>query len=73
MEWGDGFSNRAVMYQAGPGDVVYIPGGWWHETRSLTPSLTIRIGFAEETVAPEGCLVETESKRLFMRVERVAS
>jgi len=29
----------------GPGDALYIPRGWWHYVRSLTPSLTVNFWF----------------------------
>ena len=29
----------------GPGDALYIPAGWWHFVRSLTPSLTVNFWF----------------------------
>ncbi len=50
--WGGGFGRNSVFVATGPGDMLYIPGGWWHETRSLTPSLAIRIGLAERTRPP---------------------
>ena len=29
----------------GPGDALYIPPGWWHYVRSLTPSFTVNFWF----------------------------
>jgi lysine-specific demethylase 8 len=29
----------------GPGDILYIPAGWWHFVRSLTPSFSINFWF----------------------------
>lgn len=49
--WGEGFSSAVGSVETGPDTAIYIPGGWWHETRSLTNSLTFRIGIAERTVA----------------------
>lgn len=52
--WGEGFGPAAPVVETAAGTALYIPGGWWHETRSLTPSLTFRIGIAERTVARPG-------------------
>jgi ribosomal protein L16 Arg81 hydroxylase len=29
----------------GPGDVLFIPRGWWHYVRSLTPSFSVNFWF----------------------------
>lgn len=29
----------------GPGDALYIPAGWWHYVRSITPSFTVNFWF----------------------------
>lgn len=36
-----------VTYDAllGPGDVLFIPKGWWHYVRSLTPSFSLNCWF----------------------------
>jgi hypothetical protein len=34
--------HEAVL---GPGDMLYIPRGWWHYVRSLTPSMSINFWF----------------------------
>jgi len=49
--WGEGFNSAVPAVETGPDVAIYIPGGWWHETRSLTASLTFRVGIAERTVA----------------------
>lgn len=49
--WGGGFNSAIEPIATGPDTALYIPGGWWHEVRSLGPSLTLRIGIAERTVA----------------------
>ncbi|UZK65875.1 JmjC domain-containing protein [Sphingomonas sp. M1-B02] len=49
--WGSGFNSAVPVVETAADCVLYIPGGWWHETRSLTPSLTFRVGIAERTVA----------------------
>ncbi|HLP35080.1 MAG TPA: cupin-like domain-containing protein [Amoebophilaceae bacterium] len=35
--------NDVVLFQTvlKPGDVLYIPQGWWHDIRSLTPSISV--------------------------------
>lgn len=49
--WGEGFNSAVPIVETAADVAIYIPGGWWHETRSLTSSLTFRIGIAERTTA----------------------
>jgi ribosomal protein L16 Arg81 hydroxylase len=49
--WGEGFNSAVPVVETAADTAIYIPGGWWHETRSLTPSLTFRVGIAERTIA----------------------
>jgi lysine-specific demethylase 8 len=41
--------RRTVLYAGtvGPGDVVFIPRGWWHDIRSRTPSVSLNHWFGE--------------------------
>lgn len=41
--------RRIVLYAgtAGPGDVLFIPRGWWHDIRSRTPSVSLNHWFGE--------------------------
>jgi hypothetical protein len=44
---------RANVYRAvvGPGDLVYIPRGWWHYLRSESPSISINHWFGPQIPA----------------------
>ncbi len=35
-----------LVADLGPGDVVYIPRGWWHHVRSLEPSISVNFWWA---------------------------
>jgi lysine-specific demethylase 8 len=32
----------------GPGDSLYMPSGWWHYVRSLTPSISVNFWFEKD-------------------------
>lgn len=32
---------RPITIDVGPGDLFYLPGRWWHQVRTLTPSVSI--------------------------------
>jgi len=36
---------RSVVAELGPGDALYIPRGWWHQVRALTPSCSVNFWF----------------------------
>lgn len=64
LRWGEGFNAAVPVIETVANTAIYIPGGWWHETRSITPSLTIRIGIAERTVARATEHIATGSSHL---------
>lgn len=35
----------------GPGDSLYMPSGWWHYVRSLTPSISVNFWFEKDPEA----------------------
>jgi hypothetical protein len=35
----------------GPGDVIYVPGGWWHDVTTLEPSITVTWNFVHRNAA----------------------
>jgi hypothetical protein len=39
---------KALAGIIGPGDLVIIPPGWWHDVFSLSPSITINYNFVHE-------------------------
>src|SRR5205085_10377623 len=41
-----GSSSRVVLLR--PGSSLYVPRGWWHETRSSVNSLALTIGLAPQ-------------------------
>jgi Cupin-like domain len=34
---------RGVRFQLHPGEMLFVPGGWWHTARILNPSVTVSI------------------------------
>jgi ribosomal protein L16 Arg81 hydroxylase len=38
-------SAQYVDTVLGPGDALYIPAGWWHYVRAVTPSFTVNFWF----------------------------
>jgi hypothetical protein len=34
---------RAIDFVLEPGEFVFIPGGWWHATKLLSPSISITV------------------------------
>ena len=39
--WSADFGDRVEQHVNGPGSVLYVPRGWWHETRSHDPSFAL--------------------------------
>ena len=33
----------------GPGEMLFVPAGWWHTTRLLGPAISVSIGCANAT------------------------
>lgn len=64
LRWGEGFNAAIPAIETLANTAIYIPGGWWHETRSIKPSLTVRIGIAERTVARATEHIATVSSHL---------
>jgi histone arginine demethylase JMJD6 len=40
-EWIVSRHARPIRFFVEPGEMVYIPPGWWHTTRALTPSIAL--------------------------------
>jgi len=40
-EWIVSRHARPVRFFVEPGEMVYVPPGWWHTTRALTPSIAL--------------------------------
>jgi len=40
-EWIVSRHRRPVRFFVEPGEMVYVPPGWWHTTRALTPSIVL--------------------------------
>lgn len=42
-------ATKATEYEAlvGPGDIIYIPGLWWHAVKSLSPVISVNICYGE--------------------------
>ncbi len=34
---------RGMRFQLHPGETLFIPGGWWHTARIVTPSITVSV------------------------------
>jgi hypothetical protein len=34
---------QGVRFQLHPGETLFVPGGWWHTARILSPSVTVSI------------------------------
>ena len=34
---------RGVRFRLGPGEMLFVPAGWWHTARILSPSVTVSI------------------------------
>lgn len=56
---------RPIQAVLEPGDMLYIPPGWWHHVRSLSPSFSVsfwfggssapQLGKRERKSSPDGC------------------
>ncbi len=43
--WSADFGERGKVYTLRPGSALYVPYGWWHETRSEGLSFAVTYGF----------------------------
>lgn len=43
---------RPIRFVQEPGEIVFLPSGWWHATRLLTASIAVGVTFANETNWP---------------------
>jgi hypothetical protein len=50
--WDTGFGASCRMIQLFPGSVLYLPGAWWHETRSSDFSFSLTFGLPGATADP---------------------
>jgi hypothetical protein len=37
---------RGMRFELGPGEMLYIPGGWWHTAKMLSASITVSMNSA---------------------------
>jgi histone arginine demethylase JMJD6 len=37
---------RGMRFELGPGEILYIPGGWWHTAKMITSSITVSMNSA---------------------------
>ena len=44
--------NRPVHCTTRPGDLLYVPMGWWHRVRSLSPAINLSTNFVEKINIP---------------------
>ena len=62
--------RKAVPYDCilEPGDVLYIPSGWWHEVSSLDPSITLNYWFLRFDVKDDMELMSIEQLNKQIRI-----
>lgn len=41
--------SEVIEVELGPGDCLYIPGGWWHTTRAIDESISLSVGILPPT------------------------
>lgn len=46
---------RVYKYQLCPGDIMFIPKGWWHYLKSKTPSISVNHWFGQPIPGSEYC------------------
>ena len=36
---------EGIRFRLGPGETLFVPAGWWHTARILSPSVTVSINW----------------------------
>jgi 50S ribosomal protein L16 3-hydroxylase len=49
--WAAAFSSASRLINLEPGSALYVPRGWWHETRSSRHSFAITFGLVPESLS----------------------
>jgi hypothetical protein len=50
--WDAAFGETSQVVELTPGSLLYVPGGWWHQTQSSTASFSLTFGLPGATADP---------------------